>query len=465
MTALRVVGVALAVVLLALVTFAVSGRLFYPFELEWLEGATVIHVDRLLSGSGIYVRPSLDFVPFGYPALYYYLCLPLAWMAGVGFTPLRIVSIVATVAAMAAIYAIVSRRSGPAAGVIAAGVYAGAYPLSDGWYDLGRVDALYVGLLACVYLVASRASHTASWAICGLLAGVAFAAKQPAALAVAPLGLYLLVTDRRGAVAFGVASIAVAAVTFLTINAATDGWYAYYVVELPRLRVGVSAGGERVLSFWTEDMLPVWPAMVAGVATVLTTRDWRHAAMVAGLIGAAWISRLEGGAWNNTVMPAYLAGAVLVGLSLQPGGRWVFLRWSVAVVQLLVLLFDPRPFRPTAEQRAQGNAFLEDLRAFPRPVLVMSNAGWGRAAGLPEYAHRWAITDVVWADRGETGLALEHEIQAAIRTGIFATIVTDGDTSWFDADLGTYYRQLRSVETPSPSSGAPRRPAVVLQKR
>nr|MBA3640311.1 glycosyltransferase family 39 protein [Acidobacteriota bacterium] len=319
MMSLRSLSVALAIVVLGLLTFAVAGRLLYPFELEWMEGATVVHVSRLLSGHSIYVRPSLEFVPFGYPALYYYLCLPIAWLIGSGFTALRIVSIGATVATLVATYAIVGRRSGAAAGLIAAGLFAGAYPLSDGWYDLGRVDALYVSLLAGVYLVAARASSLASWAACGLLAGAAFAAKQPAALAVAPLGLYLLLTNWRGAVAFGGTFVAVSAGTLLVMNTATDGWYAYYVVELPRLRMAVSPRGGRALSFWTEDLLPVWPALAAGLAAVLMTREWRHAAMIAGLIGSGWIARLEGGAWNNAVMPAYFAAAVLLGLSLQQG--------------------------------------------------------------------------------------------------------------------------------------------------
>lgn len=465
MRIVRAAGAVVAVLLIALMFFAVSGRLFYPFELEWMEGAMVIHVTRLLSSEDIYVRPSLDFVPFGYPALYYYVCLPLAWIVGPGFTALRLISIVATIVTMAATYAIVSRRSGAAAGIIAAGVYAGTYPLSDGWFDLGRVDSLYVALLASVYLAATRASSTTSWAVCGVLAGAAFLAKQPAVLAIAPLGVYLLFTDRRAAVAFGGTFLAVAAGCFLAINVATEGWYAYYVVELPRLRVGVSAGADRALSFWTEDLLPVWPALAAGMAAVFLTREWRHAAMLTGLFVAAWISRLEGGAWNNTVMPAYFGASVLLGLSLQRGLRWPTAWSTVAVVQLTLLVFDPRPFRPTAEHHAQGKALLAELAALPPPVLVMSNSGWASRAGLREYAHAWAVTDVIWADRGETGLNLEREIQNALRRQAFATILTDGEGSWFEADLRTYYQQMRSLEAPSPLSGAPRRPALALQKK
>ncbi len=96
---------------------------------------------------------------------------------------------------------------------------------------------------------------------------------------------------------------------------------------------------------------------------------------------------------------------------------------------------------------------------------VMSSGGWATAAGLPEQAHGWAVTDVVWADRGEIGQELEREIQTVIRRGHFATIVTDGEQSWFDDDLRKHYRLLRPLKAPPPASGAPRRPAMALQRR
>jgi 4-amino-4-deoxy-L-arabinose transferase-like glycosyltransferase len=430
-----------------------------------MEGATVVHVTRLAAGQGIYVRPSLDFVPFGYPALYYYVCLPVAWIIGSGFTALRLLSIGATVATLLCTYAIVKRTSGAAAGLAAVGAFAGAYGLSDGWYDLGRVDALYVAALASVYLTAIRATTPRSWAICGVLAAAAFAVKQPAVLAVAPLGLYLMMTDRRGALAFLGTFAVAAAGTFVAMNVATGGWYSYYVFDLPRLRMSVSSGGERALSFWTEDLLPVGFALIAGSSYIARARAWRHGAIVAGLVGTAWLARLEGGAWNNAVMPAYLAAAVLLGLSLHPDSGWTRLRWSLAGVQLCLLIFDPRPFRPTPEARAQGGALVQELRTLPQPLLVMSNVGWAASAGLTEHAHSWAVTDVVWADRGEIGLALEREIQTALRGGAFATIITDDHPSWFREDLSGHYREAGSIPGPVPPSGAPRRPAIALRKK
>jgi hypothetical protein len=39
-------------------------RIRYPFDLEWMEGALIDHVRRIVDGQPIYVGPSLDFIPF-----------------------------------------------------------------------------------------------------------------------------------------------------------------------------------------------------------------------------------------------------------------------------------------------------------------------------------------------------------------------------------------------------------------
>lgn len=455
----------LAVLLLGLLAVAVAGRVAYPYELEWMEGATVVHLARLLAGDGIYVPPTLDFVPFAYPPLYYYACLPAAWVLGAGFDALRIVSIAATIITLAAIVAVVRRESGAAAGIIAAGAYAGAYPLSDGWYDLGRVDALYVAWLALAWLAASRASRPAHWCLCGALAAAAFTTKQPAALAMAPLALLLLVRNWRAALWFGGTFAVVSGAVILLLQARTDGWYIYYVFELPRLRVAASSRADRALTFWTADTAPFAIAVVSGVTAAILSRSWRHLALAGGLIGAAWLARLEGGAWTNAVMPAWLALAILLGISLRRDLRWPVVRWTLAAAQLALLLYDPRAFVPTPAHTAQGAAFVEALRVMPRPVLVMDHGYWSTLAALPEHAHGWAVTDVVWADRATAGPLLESEVQAAIREGRFATILVDGGRSWFRQDLEEHYAPRGRVEAPEPLSGAPRRPALALGTR
>lgn len=69
----RAALVVLAAGFVALWGAAAVLRVLYPFELEWMEGATVEHVLRVMEGRPLYVEPSLEFVPFVYTPLYAWL--------------------------------------------------------------------------------------------------------------------------------------------------------------------------------------------------------------------------------------------------------------------------------------------------------------------------------------------------------------------------------------------------------
>jgi hypothetical protein len=461
MRAARAALVVLSVLLVSIMAYAISMRVAYPFELEWMEGEMAVHVARLLHAQPLYVRPTISFVPFAYPPLYYYTSFSLAWFMHPGLLPLRIVSIAATAITLLAIIAIVRPVSGWIAAAAAGAAFAGAYGASDGWYDLGRVDSLYVALLALFYFAAVRATSARRWALAGTLAALAFMAKQPALIAVVPFAVSLLVFDRRGGLWFCATFSVLAAAAVLLIAILTDGWYWYYVFDLPRLRLGVSAGSGRILSFWTSDLMPFALAVLGGLAVVIRRREWRHVALLSGLIVSAWLSRLEGGAWNNTVIPAYLAAAILLGLMLRPNESALLPRHGLAIIQLVVLLYDPRPFIPRAQQSVEGEMFLRSLQSMRTPVLVLDHGYWSTQAGLGESAHGWAITDVVWADRGESGRALESEIRDAITQHRFATIVLDDESSWFLKDIERHYRRTGEIIAPTPLSGAARRPRFV----
>jgi len=466
MKALKTTSGVLSLALLVLLAFCVAGRLTFPFELEWMEGASLMHVRRLALGLPLYVQPSLDFVPFAYPPFYYYVCLAFVRLAGETFTAMRLASVLATTSTLTLIWLTVKRHSGNLAGMLAAGVFAGCYALSDGWLDLGRVDALYVALLAATWFVAADARTTRQWTVTAFLASLAFFTKQPAPLALLPLGALLLVNERKQAIVFVTISILVSTALFFALNRSTNGWYAYYVFRIPRLRMAVSGGGERVLSFWTADLLPVGIAIIAGVYAAIRERHWRHAALAAGCVGSSWMARLEGGAWNNAVLPAYLAASILFGLWLRPSRQVSFWVMGIATAQLAMLLYDPRPFIPTQANRAAGAAIVRELKNLPEPLLVLDHNSWSSLAGRREYAHGWAITDVLWADQSAVSRSLQDEVRTAISSQAFGAIVRDEGQSWFDEDLGKWYEKRGTLSAVAGSyrmqSGADRTPALIL---
>ena len=78
--------------LLATLAWAIAHRVFYPYDLEWMEGGMLHHAERISEGSGIYGPPTIDFVPYLYTPLYPGVLAVLGSIFGLSFALGRMVS-------------------------------------------------------------------------------------------------------------------------------------------------------------------------------------------------------------------------------------------------------------------------------------------------------------------------------------------------------------------------------------
>ena len=335
----RITGpvVAIAAVLpLAAYVWVVAHRLGYQYELDWMEGGSVELTGRVLAGHSLYVAPSLSFVGWAYPPLYYWVTAAVAKVVGLGFLPLRLVSALSAVAAMATLGWIVVRETGDRiAALVGAGLFAAAYKLSGSWFDVGRVDSLFVALTLVALAWGVRARGVKGGALLGVVAFLAFLTKQTALVAVAPALLYLVVTRRRVGVAAAVTLAALVVSSTALLDALTNGWYRYYVFSELAGQAWVS---QLWLGFWRHDILsPEWPlaALLGFMAATWamprrprarfgwSTGYWL--ATAAGLLAAAWISRLHTGGYRPTRRPCPGDGSPPwrcgIGIRRRPGDR------------------------------------------------------------------------------------------------------------------------------------------------
>ena len=135
--------------LAVIVTYLVIAlsRLTYPFTIEWLESNSLVEVHRILAGQPLYPAPTAGYVPDGYPPLYFAVSAAAASVLGVSYLPLRLVSLVSSVACFALLGRLIQRETGSAAaGTGAAGVFAAVYFATRTWFDVGRVDSLFLAL-------------------------------------------------------------------------------------------------------------------------------------------------------------------------------------------------------------------------------------------------------------------------------------------------------------------------------
>src|SRR2546428_11903259 len=222
----------------ALVTlaFAVVRRLLSPYDLEWMEGGMLCHALRLVQGQPIYAEPSARFVSFAYTPLYPIVLRLLAPITGVGYLPARAVSVAAFGLALGVAYAFVRREGGSRAAALGtAALPAAALAPTGAWFDLARVDALFLGLTAAAVVAGwwKRDDRAGPVAAAGLMTA-AFFAKQTALPFAAALGLALLLVRRRPAALYAAALVLMGGILLAWAHLASGGWFWTYTFGLHR---------------------------------------------------------------------------------------------------------------------------------------------------------------------------------------------------------------------------------------
>jgi hypothetical protein len=125
------------------------------------------------------------------------LSAAVASVLGQSYLPLRLVSLVSSLACFATGARLVQRETGSAAaGIAGAGVLAATYFAAGTWFDVARVDSLFLALSVAALYAARWMRRTRGAVAAGLLLGAAFLAKQ-AALAEGVAVLAALATGPR----------------------------------------------------------------------------------------------------------------------------------------------------------------------------------------------------------------------------------------------------------------------------
>jgi hypothetical protein len=456
--------------------FIALSRLTYPFPLEWLEGNSLVEVHRILAGQPLYPAPTAGYVPDGYSPLYFAVSAGVARVLGVSYLSLRLVSLVSSLACFAVLARLVQRETGSiAAGTAAAGVFAATYFATSTWFDVARVDSLFLAL-SIGGLYAARQMRGRGGAVTAgvLLAAAALTKQTGLAEAVAVSAALLAGPRRRLAWAAVAAEVTVLGLSTLILGLTSGGWYIFYVFRLM---------GEHSLN--TSGFGWFWTALLStvGIAAAAALIGARRVPLVlvagcAALAAEGYAALVHSGGGINDVLPAYLAVALLAGLALGRESPW----WATAAASVLVLGqsvflltgFHPSQQIPTQADRAVGERFIAGLRALGGTIAVPSDPGLSVLAGLPPTAHDDAAYDVLRATDPVAIASFRRSAVAAVAGQRFSAIITDdpgvplGYPSW----LSRYYERcpqplLAGVPAAVfvPVAGVDTRPAVLWLPR
>lgn len=450
-------------------------RLHYPYLLEQLEGPMLLAAERVAHGLPVYIRPNFTFIPYMYAPGYYYVSGWLVRWLGVGFFPLRLLSLLSTCASLAVIYFFVfsetagTLRRRHLASLAGAALYAAMYPWTREWFDLARLDSFYI-LLLLVALLCTRRLHpvvaAAAWTL-------AFLAKQT----ILPLGLIMLCWDwkrpRRMLLGTGSLLLLTAVATRL-LDHATHGWFWFYAVTVPRANSDLLL---RPLLFFLPSQVfaPCGVALLVIAVSCIrmrirtstkfpdgplatTAAPARNFYVLAGLstLALCWFLQGHGGATSNTAMPFYAVLAIVFGVSFGHLDAWLaqkagreparILLLAAVGLQLISWVYSPHDMIPPPALVASHDALSAWIRSFPGDVFVPASPYEAVRAGKSWHPDIAALHDALRAGDAQVNRPLMAEIAAAIDGEKFDAIALDGTPPqilsgqpWLPADVMGHY--------------------------
>jgi len=451
---LEILACILAAVFILMFLGTALARLTYPYELEWMEGAMVDGVVRLLEGKQIYVQPSIEYIPFIYPPVYFYLSAAVSLLTGPGFLPLRIVSLLSSLGTIYLIYIFAAKEAeNRRTGIAAAGLFAASYAQVDAWFDISRVDPLALFLvIAAAVLIRFRKSFSAGIAA-GLLLSLAFLTKQASLVAALPLILYW-VLQRRVSIRWSLplAFLLFSGVMLVLFNDASDGWFFYYTFSLPGQHPVLF---KMLYVFWIDLLKPM--AVAAVLSLLLMAVLWQnnqkekavfYLALLAGLIGSSYLGRLHPNAHINVLSPAYAGLAIaapqgykkLVSAlkpDMEKTGRSAsskkLLFTIILLLQFVILAYNPVHYIPDGNDRAAGEDLMDTIQSYRGDVYLPYHGYLSTLAGKQSFAHAMAVSDVLTGTDEPAADALRQSMVDAFGEQQFEAMILDSDwmqTEW-----------------------------------
>ena len=443
------------------VVFVILSRFYYPYSVERMEGASLLQVIRILRGQALYTQPSLDYIPLIYPPIYFYLSALAARFLGLSFAPLRMISTLAFAGSLVFIFLIVeSTTKDKYSAFIGAGFFAATYPLSGIWFDVGRVDTLFVFFCVGAIWFSSR-NDPLALVLSSLFWILTVFTKQTGLIALIPSYIYLLfLSFRKNIIRLGLTLLG-GLMAYLICFSVWGNWFPYFMFYLPTFHQSKTNFAEISISL-AQLMLPLTLATLISLAPFLLDKNlWSkrepviyYGFMTCVLFGLSLLGRLNLGGYTNVYMPAHVMIAAMLGIGLywwnnrlqsidpQRSSLLKSVLYLLCTFQFLSLSYDPRSVIPND---IQAESWLRLEKFFERSegtVLVPEFNYLAAFANKPSYINQVAFDEVV----GEYGKAepvqsilLENEITHALQERQFGLLLLqDLDGVW--AHVKNYYQ-------------------------
>jgi hypothetical protein len=513
--------------MLGLLAYTSWHRLYYPYDLEWMEGGMLIHAQRIMEGKGLYVEPSSDFIPYIYPPLYSWLLAFGASLTELDYWVGRSLSIFGTLLAGGAIIrALRWEKFSWGYSILGAGLFFSCYEDGGTFFDLTRADALLIAAIGWA-LVFVREGKVR---IGGLVLVLAFLLKHNAAMFGIPCLWWLWKEKgRKEALEFALFSTIPALLMTGYLQWSSDGYFLTYLLGVPSghpivgYRLvwlsfqelfsafsGITILGlvwifqrlfqERkwfAMSAWAialamagailylpESSFPeiagshqngiipfavlMWTLVIGSVGHLCWKSSPKYSFwLLNGLVALGFSALMRGhhGGFTNVLIPGFWCVSIWGILVLERFAKYPTLVVIVSALSLWLGKWEASDFIPTQADRDAGDLIVSILKEADGPIFVPHSPWLAVQAGHSPTAHLIAIWDI--DHKGGPLESSMKRIRKDISTHRWGTICSADRKLGFG--IKKYYRASKTIRPKErdfmPKIGWKVRPSYLLQPK
>ncbi|MBI5787782.1 MAG: glycosyltransferase family 39 protein [Candidatus Schekmanbacteria bacterium] len=387
--------------------FTVSLRLFYPYELEWMEGALLTNSLHIYQGKALYSAPSAEFIPYLYTPLYTYVVALVMNFTGVNFLAGRLVSILSSLLCTWLLYRIIKRETNNSqTALISAGFFLASYRFTGTWMDIVRVDTFQLFLLVLGFYLLRYylATVWGVYAAAGVFS-LAFFSKQSAPIFIIAAGSAIFFSHRKKSLIFLLSCCLFSGVGIWMANYFSHGWFLFYTYKILK---AYKFKPKYFFEIFLPDLkfnLPFILALITGWYLYEIINKFKNGlpffwtrAFFAGFLSSIMMRSKDGGYTNSFLTLCYFA-PLLTGLIWDKAQRckayWRYLIAGLVLCQFGLFAYKPFHQAPNAQDKTAGEILLKRIAAFPGPVLVASHPYYSIMAGKEMTMHDMALYDAM----------------------------------------------------------------------
>lgn len=450
-----------AIAYIALMLYVTLSRIAYPFELEWMEGGSVEQLDLIMQSKQIYTPPSINYIPYIYTPMYYWASIPFAKVFGIGLFPMRLVSFLSTLGCLLLTFLIINQLTkDKLLSLTGAGLFAATFNIGGAWFDLARVDMLFMlfYLFAVFILISNR--DTKWLLISSLIAFCGFLTKQSAMFLFFPVSVYLLIYERKKSWYFNIPFWSLLILSTVYFSMSSDGWYYFWNFTLPADHRWTK---KVFILFWTFDIIRPLGVSLAFIIMIFLTKKWKenknnlllYLSIIIGAVICSYSSRLHYGGYANVLIPIYailsifmpLGVKYVLGMFSEESNKIIhILVYTLLIFQFITLLYSPGKMIPTKADEKAGWELVNTIKSFKGDVYVPGNIYFSRVAGKKQFSHGLLLWDLMQSTT-KYSKSIEKELIQALESGRFDAIISYNQMESNYPKFTEYYYPARKVQT------------------